>query len=206
MVKSEISNKNLKKRIIDLSFKHNLSHLGSCLTAVDIIKDIYDIQQPGDKFILDQGHAHLAHLVVQESLGILDAAEVLNKYGIHCDVRAGCDCSTGSLGLGLGIGLGMAIGNPEVTVRILTSDGALAEGIAYETLNTRKKYKVDNFCVYVNCNGFEGYGEVSSLNLPQSELLIYETNINYLPFLNNLDGHYLVMNYEQYKEAISILS
>ena len=43
-----ITNKDLKRRIIEISYKNKLSHLGSCLTAVDIIKEIYDVKKPDE--------------------------------------------------------------------------------------------------------------------------------------------------------------
>ena len=98
-----------KERLLFLSYKHKLSHLGSCLTALPIIESIYANKKSSDIFILGEGHAHLAHAVVMEACGGKDAEEELEKWGIHCDRRAGCDTSTGSLGQGIAIATGMAI-------------------------------------------------------------------------------------------------
>ena len=42
----------LKKRILDIAYKNKLSHLGSYLSAVDIIDKIYKKKNEEDIFIL----------------------------------------------------------------------------------------------------------------------------------------------------------
>ena len=44
--------KKLRRRIIDLSFERNLSHIGSCLSAIDILDAIYKIKKKSEKFVL----------------------------------------------------------------------------------------------------------------------------------------------------------
>ena len=84
-----MTNKDLKKRIFDISFRHKLSHLGSCLTAVDIIDEIYSIKKPDERFVLSSGHAGLALYVVLEkynqgdATGLvqgLDAEKIFNHH------------------------------------------------------------------------------------------------------------------------------
>src|SRR5258708_998336 len=106
-----ITNKELKRRILEISYEKKLSHLGSCLTAVDIIKEIYDVKKPEERFILSSGHAGLALYVVLESFGGRNAMDIFNHHGVHPDrcLDCGLDCSTGSLGQGLGIAVGMAL-------------------------------------------------------------------------------------------------
>ena len=36
---------NLKRRILDISHKHKLGHLGSCLSAVEVINEIYNTKK-----------------------------------------------------------------------------------------------------------------------------------------------------------------
>src|SRR3972149_3966120 len=106
-----ITNRELKRRIIEISFKHKLSHIGSCMTSVDIIKEIYDRKKPEEKFVLSSGHAGLALYAVIESLGGAKAEDIFTHHGVHPDhcIRCGLDCSSGSLGHGLGIAVGMAL-------------------------------------------------------------------------------------------------
>lgn len=151
---------------MQISREHKLSHLGSCLTALPIIEEIYETKKPEEKFVLSAGHAHLAHLVVKESHGLISQAEterLLQEYGIHCDTKAGCDVSTGSLGLGLPVAVGMAMADKSKDVYCLVSDGEMAEGSIWEALEVVRKYKVTNLKLYVNANGWSAYDKT---NLP----------------------------------------
>ena len=44
--------KNLVKRILDISYKNKLSHLGSYFSCLDIIDDIFNKKKEDDIFIL----------------------------------------------------------------------------------------------------------------------------------------------------------
>ena len=58
--------KQLQKRILDISYHHKLGHLGSCLSALPIILEIYEKKEEDDIFILSSGHVALALYVVLE--------------------------------------------------------------------------------------------------------------------------------------------
>ena len=73
----------LQKRILDISYKHKLSHLSSNLTAVGIIDEIYCLRKDNDPFILSSGHAGLALYVVLEKYYGLDAEKLFKKHGVH---------------------------------------------------------------------------------------------------------------------------
>ena len=207
----DISNKDLKRRIIEISYKHKLSHIGSCLTAVDIIKEIYDIKKPDEKFVLSSGHAGLALYVVIEAYGGRDAEDIFKHHGVHpdkCD-DCGIDCSTGSLGQGLPIAVGMALSDRSKNVYCLISDGEMSEGSIHEALRIRHELKVYNLKVYVNWNNYAAYKKVTEHYLPYSlhvTVGIRETKSDYLLFLKGQDAHYYVMNEDDYKLATEILS
>ena len=57
----------LEKRIIDLSYKLRLSHIGSCLNAVNVLDHIYNVKKKDDPVILSSGHMGLALYVVLEA-------------------------------------------------------------------------------------------------------------------------------------------
>lgn len=219
-----IKNADLKKRIIEISYELGLSHIASCLTSVDIIKEIYDIKKPDEKFVLSAGHAHLAHLVVKEDynkkngiINLLDNVQVstenlINIYGIHCDRQAGCDCSTGSLGQGVTISLGMALSNRNKDVYVLLSDGEMNEGSVYEALEIAHEQNLKNLKVYINCNNLGAYKSLDREHIidrcrafTNVNITFRETNVNDLPFLVGLIGHYKIMEKKDYEYAINKL-
>src|SRR5476651_512521 len=93
--------KKLRKRILEISFKSHHSHLGSCLSAVDLIDAVYKIKKPSEKFVLSNGHAGIAWYAVLEKYGYLKNSEI-KKLHIHPDRNSKYDIpvSTGSLGQG----------------------------------------------------------------------------------------------------------
>ncbi len=211
----EIKNKDLKRRIIEISYKKKLSHLGSCLTAVDIIEEIWSKKGHDERFVLSSGHAGLALYVVLEKHGGKDAEEIFDYHGVHPDRCSDCgiDCSSGSLGLGLPIAVGMALADRKKNVYCLISDGEAAEGSIWEALRIAEEQELLNLWIYVNMNGYGGYSEI---NLPilHRRLSQYPVTIQQrittqslkpFPFLKGQDAHYHVMTEAEYTQALDIL-
>jgi transketolase len=204
-----IQNKDLKKRILDISYHHKLSHLGSCLTAVDIINEIYAIKKPDEKFILSNGHAGLALYCVIEKYEGLNAEKIFNHHGVHPDRCGEChiDCSSGSLGMGLPIAVGMALADRKKRVYCLISDGECAEGSIFEALRIVETNELWNLNIYLNHNKWAAYQSTDKYWLPKigPSFIHVETSVEQLPFLRGQDAHYKVMNEDEYKQALEIL-
>ena len=199
----------LKKRILEIAYKHKLSHLGSYLSAVDIIDEIYSKKDKDDIFILSSGHAALALYAVIEKYEGHDAEKLFIKHGGHPHLREvdGIYCSTGSLGMGLLVAIGRALANPHKKVYCLISDGECAEGSIWEGLKFIYEHNLKNIEVYVNINGYAAYDSVDveylskrlTTFLPQINLVY--TKVNHFDFLNGLNAHYHIMNEKDYKLA-----
>jgi len=162
----------LKKRIIDLSYKHKLSHIGSCLTAINLIDAVYAVKNDDEKFILSSGHAALALYVILEKYKNIDAEFLLNFSGVHPDryntmtsSGSAIDCSTGSLGQGLPIAVGMALADRNKRVFCLISDGECSEGSVWEALRIAYENKLKNLVVLVNVNGYGAYKKIDGEDL-----------------------------------------
>lgn len=203
-----ITNKELKKRILEISFKHKLSHLGSNLTAVDIIKEIYDIKKPEEKFILSSGHAGLALYVVLEKIGRRDAEYIYLHHGVHPDrcTDCGLDCSTGSLGQGIAISVGLALANRNRNVYTLCSDGESFEGSFWESLQVARDQKLTNLKVYLNCNSWAAYRGVDADQL-EKQVTAFGFPVNFVrttnefPFLEGQSAHYVSLSENDYNLA-----
>lgn len=152
-----------RERILAISYEHKLSHIGSCLSALPILEEIFSKKKPEDKVVLSSGHAGLALYVVLESLGEGNAERMLETQGIHPTRLPGenlIDVSTGSLGQGLPISVGLALSDRSRGVHCLVSDGEAMEGSIYESLKIARDLKLDNLHVIVNSNGWGAYSAI----------------------------------------------
>src|SRR3990167_6943885 len=152
----------LEERVLFLSYKFKLSHIGSCLTAVRIIDMMYQSKEKDDLFILSSGHAGVALYVILEKYEKKDAEQLYIKHGVHPnrDIENGIYASTGSLGHGIGIAVGMALVNRKRNVWCLLSDGECAEGSVWEALRIAAENRLENLRVGVNGNAWGAYGKV----------------------------------------------
>ncbi|NDB28386.1 hypothetical protein EB169_03510, partial [archaeon] len=161
--------KNLIKRILDISYKNKLSHLGSYFSCIDIIDDIFKNKKNDDIFILSCGHAALALYCVIEKYYGIDAESLFLKHGghPHLDEDNHIYCSTGSLGMGITVAIGRAIANPNKKVYCLISDGETAEGSIWEALRFIKEKNIKNIEIHCSCNGYAAYDNIDKEYLKQ---------------------------------------
>lgn len=155
--------KNNRKRIIEISHKLHLSHIGSCLSTVDLIDAVYKVKKRNEKFVLSNGHAGIAWYVILENHKFFKDLKTIEKLHIHPDrnPELGIDLSSGSLGQGLPIALGMALANRNKNVYCSVSDGECAEGSVWEILRISQENKVNNLKILINANGWGGYDQTS---------------------------------------------
>lgn len=192
---------NKRSEILNISKKLGLSHIGSCLSVLPILEEIYKIKKPQDKVILGNAHSHLAHLIVMYSYirgkppeNLTEVVEtIIKKYGIHCDRRAGCDASGGSLGHGLGISIGYALANQKITIHCIVSDGEMMEGSNWEALRLIDSLKLKNIKIYCNFNGYSAVAEVNREKLVARMRQFTQVKVYYTDNgkgFEGLAGHY----------------
>lgn len=193
----------LERRILDISYKYQLSHIGSCLTAVSIIDEIYQRKQLEDKFVLSCGHAGVALYVVLEkySMHCITADELYENHGVHPNKDEHIDCSTGSLGQGLPIALGMALADRSRNVYCLISDGECSEGSIYEALNVKEKYSISNLIIYMNWNEYGAYDKIGGIweALP-GEFNVIPTDNQWFMQRYGQEAHYKILNQQEYEK------
>lgn len=189
------------KRILDISFKHNLSHLGSCITVYPILEQIYKEKADNDLVILSSGHAGLAQYVLIEkhSNNTINAEDLLHQMGIHPvrDPKNGIHVSSGSLGCGILVATGLAIANKNRNVYCILSDGECAEGSVWEALSFCKNNNITNIKIHVNINGFSAYDPVDRIYLEDRLKIFYPKIVIHQTtnpeHIDGLKAHYHIM-------------
>ena len=165
--------------------KANASHIGSALSAADLLAAVYgkalryDPRRPDwpdrDRFIMSKGHACTALYAVLAESGYFPVERLETFYQMdrrsradvmHKDV-AGVELSTGSLGHGLPVATGMAIaakrdGRPS-RIFCLLSDGECDEGSVWEAALFAPQHKLDNLVVIVDYNKIQSLGTVKEV-------------------------------------------
>lgn len=202
----------LERRIIDISYKHKLSHIGSCLTAVRLIDHCFLVKEKDDIFILSSAHSSLALYVILEKEYDFDAEELFLKHGVHCnrDLKHKIYASGGSLGHGIGIAVGMAITNRNRNIYVLMTDAECAEGSVWEALRIAAELRLENLRVLVNANGYSGNGKIDTdwLDLRLQYFyptLVQKTNLYEWPdYMQGLTAHYHVLTKKQYEELTAL--
>ena len=204
--------KKLLKRLLDKCYKHQLHHLGSYFSCIEIIDEIYNQMDKDDIFILSNGHASVALYVVLEKYFGYDAEELLNKLGEHPTRNEDMNvhCSTGSLGMGITVAVGRALANKDRKVYCMISDGECSEGSVWESLSFINQANLSNLHIYVNANGWAAYDSVD-LEYLENRLMTFYPKVNFVKTsvekfgLSGLSAHYVNFSEEEYKKAIDSL-
>jgi transketolase len=170
----------LRKEIFRMMNYSKSSHIGGCLSCVDILYSLYfhvmDLEKikakspDRDIIILSKGHNSAALYATLAHAGFFPL-EYLKRYYIdggilpgHLDMTAvpGIECSSGSLGHGAGVGLGFAIAKTRKhhagCVYVLLGDGECNEGSVWEAIMLSSTLHQDNFTLIVDFNHLQGMG------------------------------------------------
>lgn len=171
----------LRIRTIATSQRTGTPHLGSCLSAVDILTALYfheleiDPAHPDDperdRFILSKGHAAPA-LFQALAMARFFPESWLETYGEDGSLFGehppapghvpGVEAATGALGHGLPLGLGMALSarilGRRHRVFALLGDGECNEGSVWEAAMFAAAQQLDQVTVIVDYNKWQATG------------------------------------------------
>lgn len=210
----------IRRRIINISARANVSHSGSALSTVEIITALYfhimkiNPKKPDfpfrDRFILSKGHAGAALYSVLAKRGFFPESLLntfcfdkspLTTHPIFNKISGvpGVEATTGSLGHGLSIGIGMALAGKEdkkdYTVYVMLSDGECDEGSVWEGFLWAGFKKLDNLIVFIDYNKIQAFGrteEILDLNSLSNKLQSFRWHVQ------EINGH----DFSQIIEAI----
>jgi transketolase len=190
--------KDIRINILKLTYKAKSSHIGSCLSIVEILAVLYNkILKKKDRFILSKGHAALAlYCTLYQKKYI--SLKVLNSFGSNKTILMnhvshkvnGVEFSTGSLGHGLPVAIGKAIkfkiNKEKNKVYVLMSDGEMNEGTTWEGLLFASHHKLDNLNIIID------YNKIQSMDFVNKVIKIEPLKSKFLSFGCNvkiINGH-----------------
>lgn len=187
-----------KQKIINISKNLKLSHIGSNLSCLPVLEEIYATKKPDDIVILDNAHAHLAHMVAREqgeyAMSVKNIQKSIQFYGIHCEKKAGCHASGGSLGHGLGIAIGYALVDKKRDIFVILSEGSMMEGSVWEGLRIASTLRLKNLHIFTNFNGYSAVDKIDRGLLMQRmkafDCQFYFRLTENTEGFDGLDGHY----------------
>ncbi len=164
MVKGDILNKDLRRRILEVGREKKMGHYGSTMSCLDTIKFLYDhLLAKDDIFILSKGHGAPALHAVLETKGYTPPWTIHNEY----DEGNGIKATTGSLGLGLPTAAGRAFAKKlkgeEGNVYCMIGDGECQEGIIWESLNIAHRLDLFNLAILVDYNKYQAIDSVKKI-------------------------------------------
>ena len=171
----------LRRRLITTSAEAKIPHLGSCLSCVDLLVQLYwqelniDPSNPEDperdRFLLSKGHGAPILFQVLAERGFFPI-ERLNDFGKAGSVFhehppkpgyiPGIEAATGSLGHGLPMCLGMALAAKIRKKRsrcyALLSDGECNEGSIWEAAMLASSQNVESLTAIIDYNKWQATG------------------------------------------------
>ena len=151
----------IREKIINYHSKTGRHHIGSSLSAVEILTSLYyKVMGPEDRFILSKGHASSVLYTILNDKGLINNEDLYNLEE-HPKINKdfGIYASTGSLGHGLSIGMGIALANKKRRVFVLLGDGECDEGQIWEAARDAFEYKTNNLTAIIDGNRFQGFKE-----------------------------------------------
>jgi len=198
----------LRQNVVRMTSVGKSSHVGSCLSCIDILAVLYakvmtiDPKKPTweerDRFILSKGHAGAAVYAALAEANFFPKEWLMTHYQDGSNLSGhvshkgipGVELSTGSLGHGLPVGAGMAysakLGQQKHNVYVLLSDGEFDEGSNWEAIHFAGHHKLNKLIAIID------YNKLQSLASTEETLGLEPFKAKFIAFRWNVievDGH-----------------
>ena len=175
-----------RRKVIEMLYKAQTSHIGSNLSAVDLLTVLYmgvvrnldkDLKPNRDRVIVSKGWAAASLYYFLSEKGVIPKEDLEtycqpnSKYiGLAEPSVRGVEAAGGAMGHGLPMGTGMALGAKRAgeawKTYVLMSDGEMDCGTTWECALLAAHHKLDNLTVIVDYNKWQAIGRTNEvLNL-----------------------------------------
>ena len=212
----EDKKKQIKREILIASQKAGACHIGSALSCVDILYDLFYLDKLNPKdFIFGKASGVAAYYVILADLGYFNKDHTwkyLKSYPLPDEQVPGVWHTFGSVGHALSVAVGRAYVGKET--HVLLSDGDCQEGATFEATLFAGHHNLTNLFVYVDNNRIQACGKTKDImnmgtvwdymtnTLPNVQ--IYETTkgdgVDFME--DNYEWHYKNLTEEQLNKAL----
>jgi len=215
-----MENNKLRKSILRDSFKAHACHIGSSLSCIDILVDIYSDMNKEDRFIFAKASGAAALYLILARDGIIPKNKVvhyLKNFPLVSKEVPGVIHGVGSLGHGLPVAAGLAFSDRTRKVYVLLGDAEVQCGTTWETILFARHHNLKNLKIYVDRNKLQALGNTEEiLGIDKALILLKQLfPINVVqtikgcgvPFMENkMEWHYLNLTPALLRKALEQLA
>lgn len=166
-----------RKKVLEMIFKAQSSHIGSNLSCIDILAVLFEkMDTKRDKFILSKGWAAASIYYFLAEKGVIPK-EDLERYCrpgeeeyiglVEPHGKFGLEFAGGSMGYGLPAGVGFALAkklNKESgRIHVLMSDGEIQIGTTWESILIAKQHNLSNLIAWIDNNRLQAMGATKDI-------------------------------------------
>jgi len=173
--------KEARKKVLEIIYRAQTSHIGSNFSCIDILTVLYgvsnldkDLKEDRDRIVVSKGWVAASVYYFLSEKGIIPKEDLKtycendSKYIglVEPNVR-GVEAAGGSMGFGLPFGVGFALAKKIKKEKgfsyVLMSDGEMGIGTTWESALIASHNKLDNLLVIVDCNGFQAMDKTNKV-------------------------------------------
>lgn len=166
-----------RKRVLEMIFKAQSSHIGSNFSSIDLLSVLFEkMDFKRDKFIASKGWVAAAVYYFLAEKGIIPR-EDLERYCrpgekeyiglVEPHGKFGLEFAGGSMGYGLPAGVGFALAKKlnkeEGKIHVLMSDGEMQIGTTWESILIAKQHNLSNLVAWIDNNRLQAMGKTKDI-------------------------------------------
>ena len=207
----------IKKLILENSFKAGACHISSALSCVNILVDLFYIQKiKPEQFIFSKASGISVLYAILADKGYFPKNKIayyLKNYPLPSKEVPGVIWSGGSLGMGLSIAAGIALGNRKKRIYVLLSDGEMQEGNTFEAALFARQHNLNNLYAICDNNQYQALGKIKDILDLETAFDFYKKTLPHfervktikggnIGFLQGTKGHYLNLTEATLKQSL----
>ena len=166
----------IRKTVLSMIYKAQVSHIGSNFSCIDILTVLYSHANfKTDRLVVSKGWVAASIYALNVKYGLMPQQAI----DTFCDGESpyiglieplgvfGAEIAGGSMGLGLpgavGLALAKKLKGEEGTTYVLMSDGEMQCGTTWESALIAAHHKLDNLVVIVDYNKLQAMGKTNEI-------------------------------------------